>query len=47
VIDLAILEKAGLFNGPLLSGLNVFDKPTLNSFIELGKDHWHEARVTI
>ena len=50
VIDLAILEHAGLFNGPHFSSLgrkDVFSQSTLNSFMELGNDFWHEARVTI
>lgn len=47
VIDLAVLNSK--FDGPLFSKLeeNVFKHQHLNKFMELGKDHWHEARVTI
>lgn len=50
VIDLAVLEQYGLFDGPLFSTLtkkNIFNQSTINQFIALGKDFWHEARVTI
>lgn len=44
VLDLSVLEDAGLlklFGGPY------FDKPTLNSFIESGRDNWTTARNTV
>jgi fumarylacetoacetase len=49
VVDLAEVEAKGLFNGEHFSklGKTVFNKSTLNDFIELGKDYWHEARVTL
>ena len=54
VIDLSYLESEGIFadNGPLFkalkdAGKTVFDKQFINDFVELGKDHWHEARVTL
>ena len=52
VIDLAVLENHGLFDGALFTQLrqsnpSVFDKKHLNDFMELGKELWHEARVTI
>lgn len=50
VIDLAVLESKGLFNGEHFSKLprkNIFAQRYLNNFMELGKEFWHEARVTI
>lgn len=49
VIDLAMLEERGLFTGEHFSSLGkkVFNQRYLNDFMELGKDYWHEARVTI
>lgn len=49
LIDLAVLESHGLIDGPLFSklGKRIFDKPTINEFISLGQEYWHEARVTI
>ena len=50
MIDLGVLEAHGLFNGPLFSALsekNIFNQPNINKFLELGKNYWHEARVTI
>jgi len=41
-VDLAYLEKKGLFDGPLFKklseqGISVFNKPQLNDFMKLGK----------
>jgi len=49
VIDLAVLEQASLFNGPLFGKLvhRVFGESTLNKFIELGPAYRVEARETI
>lgn len=50
VIDLAILESKGLFNGEHFSKLgrkDIFAQRYLNDFMELGREFWHEARVTI
>lgn len=50
VIDLAVIERAGLFNGPLFGKLDrkdIFSQKTLNVFIALGKPYWTEARETI
>ena len=49
-MDLAVLEQNGLFNGAHFSTLkekNVFNQASLNAFISLGKEFWHEARTTI
>ena len=50
VVDLSKLEAAGLFNGEHFSKLtrkDIFAQRYLNDFMELGKDYWHEARVTL
>lgn len=44
VLDLAALEEAGLLK---LTGASYFDQPTLNSFIESGRQNWSTARRTI
>lgn len=44
VLDLSVLEDTGLLK---LSGGPYFDKPTLNSFIESGRDNWTTARNTV
>lgn len=44
VLDLAVLESEGLLN---LEGGQYFDQPTLNAFIDSGRDNWTKARTTI
>ena len=44
VLDLAIIEAAGLLS---LDGGPYFDKPTLNAFIDSGRNNWTQARKTI
>ncbi|XVF75241.1 hypothetical protein PTKIN_Ptkin13bG0171600 [Pterospermum kingtungense] len=47
VLDLSEIAKAGLFNGPILSGSDCFLQPTLNKFLALGRPAWKEARATL
>jgi fumarylacetoacetase len=47
VLDLAVLEAAGLFETPALRGRAVFGQATLNDFMSLGHPAWREARATI
>jgi fumarylacetoacetase len=47
VLDLAVLEERGRFNGPHLRGKGVFGRPTLNAFMALGRPAWTEARATV
>jgi fumarylacetoacetase len=47
VLDLAILETHGFFNGPILRQHRVFGEPVLNAFLALGRPAWSEARATI
>lgn len=44
VLDLAVLEAEGLLS---LEGGPYFDQPTLNAFIDSGRDNWTQARSTI
>lgn len=47
LIDLFVLDEAGLFDGPILREQFVFQDSTLNYFLSLGKEAWHEARLTL
>lgn len=47
VIDLFILDEAGLFDGKHLNERFAFQDSTLNFFMSLGKEAWHEARNTL
>lgn len=47
VLNLAELEKAGVFDGPELDGKRVFSERTLNSFMSMGRAAWMEARTVI
>ncbi|MBO1531141.1 fumarylacetoacetase [Psychrobacter sp. F1192] len=44
VLDLSVLEAKGLLS---LKGGPYFNQPTLNAFIESGRDNWTQARQTI
>ena len=44
VLDLSVLEAEGLLR---LDGGSYFDQPTLNAFIDSGRDNWTKARTTI
>ena len=45
VLDLSVLEQAGLLD--LVPGERLFNRPTLNPFIERGPDAWRRARAAI
>jgi fumarylacetoacetase len=47
VLDLEVLEASGHFNGPALTGREVFGQSSLNAFLALGRPAWREARATI
>jgi fumarylacetoacetase len=47
VLDLALLETYGLFDGPVLRHRAPFSWPTLNPFLALGRPAWTEARARI
>lgn len=44
VLDLSVLEAEGLLS---LDGGSYFAQPTLNAFIDSGRDNWTKARTTI
>ena len=44
VLDLSVLEAEGLLS---LDGGSYFDQPTLNAFIDSGRDNWTKARTAI
>ena len=44
VLDLSVIEAAGLLS---LNGGPYFDKPTLNAFIDSGRNNWTQARKTV
>ena len=46
ILDLAIIEDAGLFNG-LIGAEKVFGRERLNDFIALGKPAWHVVRARL
>jgi fumarylacetoacetase len=45
VLDLSVLEQAGLLEP--VPGERLFNRPTLNAFIERGPDVWRRARATV
>ncbi|KAM6202765.1 fumarylacetoacetase [Rhynchocyon petersi] len=46
ILDLSVIKD--IFTGPILSKhQDVFDQPTLNSFMSLGQAAWKEARVLL
>src|SRR5579859_6187937 len=45
VLDLSVLEQEGLLD--LVPGERLFNRPTLNPFIERGPDTWMRARAAI
>lgn len=47
VVDMAVLQARGFFNGPHLQDTAVFDKPALNDFMALGRPAWQEARAAL
>lgn len=48
ILDLAVLEDAGLFNTEHLGGKRFFSgKPTLNDFMAAGRPAWRKAREII
>jgi fumarylacetoacetase len=45
VLDLSVLEQAGLLE--LVPGERLFNRPTLNPFVERGPDVWRRARAAV
>ncbi len=44
LLDMGVLESAGLFKQAALGPKSVFNQPSLNAFIACGKTAWHEVR---
>lgn len=47
VLDLSTLSEKGFFADKDFNKSNPFENTTLNHFMSLGKNHWHEARLAI
>jgi fumarylacetoacetase len=47
ILDLAVLQEGGLLNLAALPGAKVFQEPTLNAFMALGRSAWGDARTAI
>jgi len=47
VLDLAVLEAEGFFNEVIAREQRVFDQPTLNAFMALGRPVWRAVRATL
>ncbi|KAK9802649.1 hypothetical protein WJX73_000328 [Symbiochloris irregularis] len=47
ILDLAVLQSKGLFQGPHLRQSDCFSQTTLNAFMALGRPAWTEARARI
>lgn len=47
VLDLALLEEAGVLDLPELNGTCPFKKATLNDFMALGRDAWSAFRIRL
>src|SRR5262245_51313350 len=47
VLDLAMLEEIGLLDTPAVHGRGVFQEPTLNAFMTLGRAAWREVREAV
>ncbi len=47
VLDLSVLDDAGLFQGCSFAGSGIFSKPSLNAFMASGRAVWTEARSRI
>ncbi|HVP11539.1 MAG TPA: fumarylacetoacetase [Phycisphaerae bacterium] len=47
VLDLSVLESRGLFAEANFGTARVFDRPSLNKFMSLGRPAWRQARQTI
>ncbi len=47
ILDLAVLERRGLFRGTAVGGARVFDAPSLNGLMAMGRPAWTAARARI
>lgn len=47
VLDLSVLDAAGHFSATGAGGKGIFDQPSLNAFMALGRNSWREVRERI
>ena len=47
VLDLSVLEEKGLFEKTELGKKKIFDRPSLNAFMSLGRNAWKEVRTVL
>ncbi|MFC8689648.1 fumarylacetoacetase [Brevibacillus porteri] len=47
VLDLSVLDDAGYFSQTSIAGKEVFQQPSLNKFMALGRTAWKEVRTII
>ncbi|SMG01371.1 Fumarylacetoacetase [Burkholderia singularis] len=47
IVDLAALQRTGLLSVPGAGSAAVFERPSLNDFIALGRDAWRSVRVQL
>ena len=47
IVDLAVLEEKGYFAKTELGKKKVFSKPTLNTFMSLGRNAWKQVRTVL
>ncbi|GIW82083.1 MAG: fumarylacetoacetase [Gemmatales bacterium] len=47
ILDLAVLDEAGLFDRTAVAGLKVFHEKRLNRLMALGRQAWREVRATV
>ena len=47
VLDLAVLDESGAFDGTPVAGTETFHEPTLNAFMALGREAWSAIRQAL
>ena len=47
ILDLSVIQTAGLFKDALTNREQVFNQPTLNAFLALGRPAWSQVRAAI
>ena len=47
VLDLAVLDESGAFDGTPVAGTEAFHEPTLNAFMVLGREAWSAIRQAL
>lgn len=47
VLDLSVVQSAGLLDGPIVGKSDCFLQPNLNKFLGMGRAAWKEARSTL